>query len=400
MSQRWPDKYAPKSLKEIVGQEKTVNAFVSWYNSWKPGSPAALLHGGPGTGKTALVHALAKEKNLDIIEINASDTRNAETIHELLGGASKQQSLFRRGKIILVDEIDGLAGREDRGGVGAVSAILKESKFPVVLTANDAYDQKLRTLRAQTVLIPFGKAHLLRMVGRLKKICESERIECSDDVLKHIARTSGGDMRAALNDLETLAHGRKKIEKEHTGVLGYREQEQDVFEALRIIFKTQTLATAVGALERIDKEPDEIFWWLEQNVPSEYEDSHEIASALDALSRADLFRARIRKYQNWRFMRYMIGTMCGGVALAKREPYRKFTRYAPPQRLIAYTRTRARRKAMAEACAKLVPQLHASSKTIMREYAPLFQLLLKKDKEFAESLARVGLAEEEIELFA
>ena len=367
MMQRWADKYAPKSVKEIVGQARIGESFVQWHDSWKPGSPALLLHGGPGTGKTSLVHAFARERGLDIVEINASDTRNADGVHALLGGAAKQQSLFRKGKIILVDEIDGLAGREDRGGVGAVITVMKESKFPVVMTANDAYDAKLKSLRTHVLMVPFGKVHLTSMVSRLRHICETEGVECDDEILKHVGRTSGGDMRAALTDLEMLARGRKKIERTHVSALGYREQEQDVFEALRIIFKTQTVATAVGALDNVDKDNEEIFWWLEQNVTAEYEDAHEVATAFDALSKADVFLSHVRHRQNWRFARYAKDVMCGGVALAKRAPYRKFTRYAPPQRLIAYARTRARRNAMKAACAKLTPHVHASGKKIMRD---------------------------------
>lgn len=400
MTQRWADKYSPRSLKEVVGQGSVIKEFVEWYGSWKPGAPALLLHGGPGTGKTSLVHALASERNLDIIEINASDTRNAESIETILGGATKQQSLFRKGKVILADEIDGLAGREDRGGVGALVKIIKESKFPVVLTANDAYDPKLRALRQHIVSVRAGKVHLNSLVARLRQICQSEGVECEDDLIKHVARTAGGDMRAALTDLETLSRGRTKLEKSHVGVLGYREQEQDVFEALRIIFKTRTLSTAIRSIDRIDKDPDELFWWLEQNVANEYEDAQEIAQAFEALSRADVFRSRIRKSQNWRFRKYMIDVMCGGVALAKQGAYAKFTRYAPPQRLIAYGRTKNRRAKMASACAKLSPHLHSSSKDILRDYVPLFAVLLEKDADFKEQLLKIGLTEEEIELFA
>ncbi|QQG39397.1 MAG: replication factor C large subunit [Candidatus Aenigmatarchaeota archaeon] len=384
----------------MIGQSKAMDAFLYWYDSWQPGSQAALLHGGPGTGKTSLVHALARERSLDIIEINASDTRNAEAMQALLGGASRQQSIFRRGKIILVDEVDGLSGKEDRGGVGALIKILGESRFPVALTANDPYDEKLKTLRSHVAMIPFGKVHLNSMVARLRTICKIEGIECDDDALKHVARTSGGDFRAALTDMETLSIGRKKIEKGHADALGYREQEQNVFEAMRIIFKTRTLTTAVDAIERIDKDTEEMFWWLEQNITNEYGDPQEIAKAFEALAAADVMHSRVRKYQNWRFMKYMRDVMCGGVALAKRGAYEKFTRYAPPQRLIAYARTRARRNAMRSACEKLTPQVHASSRKIVRDVAPLLSVMVRNDPEFAAQLSNAGLTEDEITLFS
>ncbi|RLJ01257.1 MAG: replication factor C large subunit, partial [Candidatus Aenigmatarchaeota archaeon] len=143
----WVEKYAPKKLNEIIGQSKAISQFLEWYEKWKPGDKAAMFYGQTGRGKTALVYAFANEKGLDVVEVNASDWRNKDVIEEVLGRASKQMSLFRRGKIILVDEVDGIAGREDRGGVGALIKVIKESKFPIVLTANDPYDKKLAQLR-------------------------------------------------------------------------------------------------------------------------------------------------------------------------------------------------------------------------------------------------------------
>ena len=74
---------------------------------------------------------LCSEFDFEIVEINASDLRNADSINSVLGAAINQQSLFARRKLILVDEVDGLAGREDRGGVAAISALVEKSTFPV-----------------------------------------------------------------------------------------------------------------------------------------------------------------------------------------------------------------------------------------------------------------------------
>ena len=67
------------------------------------------LWGDSGTGKTATAVALAHELGLELIEVNASDSRNKEAIGSLIGGAVNQGSLFGTGKLILVDEVDGLS---------------------------------------------------------------------------------------------------------------------------------------------------------------------------------------------------------------------------------------------------------------------------------------------------
>src|SRR5439155_17875107 len=121
----WNSKYRPKKLEEFVDQTEALDFFLNRIKKWKPGSKAIMFHGTPGTGKTSLIQAFANEKNIDFIEMNASDFRSANQIREVLGRSALQQSIFKKGKIFLIDEIDGLAGRQDWGGIGEIIKILK-----------------------------------------------------------------------------------------------------------------------------------------------------------------------------------------------------------------------------------------------------------------------------------
>lgn len=382
----WTKKYEPEKLEEVVGQ-KSVKDFEKWYNSWEPGDKMALLWGEPGNGKTAAAHALAKEKDLELIEINASDVRSSQKIKEIIGGSTKQKSLLQKNKLILIDEVDGVSGRSDRGGIREIIKIIKESKFPVVFTANDAYDKKLRSLRNYCKLIKFGKVHLSSMTKRLKEICEKEGIECDRKLVKKIGREAGGDMRSALNDLESIAAGKEKIEEEDLESIAYREREKNIFEVLKVIFKTKEISNSVSIIRDSDKDPEEIFWWLEENITNEYKDKKEIAKAYDALSRADLFRKWVRIRQNWRFRKYMIDIMAGGVSLAKKEMYKKFTKYRPPKRLIMYGKTKGRRRKIKDICERMGEKLHVSSQRMMIDYFPYFKFILK-NKEWKKNLKK------------
>jgi len=393
----WTDKYKPEKVGEVVGQ-KSVDDFSKWYGNWKAGGKAALIWGKTGRGKTAVVHALAKEKNLELIEINASDTRNSQGIEETVGHSTKQMSLFRRGKIILIDEVDGISGRSDRGGVGTLIKIIKESKFPVVLTANDAYDPKLRSLRNYCELIKFGSVHLVSMAKRLEDICEKEGVKCDPSLLKRIARETGGDLRSAIKDLESVARGKDEVLEKDLKALGYREIKQDIFEVLKVIFKTKNIRNSIGIMRNVDKDPDEIFWWLEQNIATEYEDPKEIAKAFDYLSVADTFRGRIGRRQNWRFRKYMIDIMCGGISVSKKEMYRKFSPYRPPKRLAMYGITKAQRKEVGEISRRIGKRLHVSSRAVAKDYFPLFRFIFK-NKDWKESLKKeLDLGKEEVKM--
>jgi len=374
-------KYRPKSLKDFVDQKEALAKFLEWYRNWKPGSKAALLYGKPGTGKTCLVEAFANDKNLELIQMNASDVRSKKQIEEVFGHASAVASFFKKGRIFLIDEVDGISGKEDAGGIQAIIEIIKKSKHPVVLTANDPYDPKLRVLREYCELIPFGDIPVWDIEKKLKEICDKEGIEYDKEVLNQLAKRSEGDLRAAINDLETIARGKKKITLKDLEVLGYREREKDMFEALKILFKTTSLTGARLSIANVDLEPEIIMWWIEENIPNEYEKPEEIARAYEALAKADLFRARIMSRNYWKLMRYMNDLMTAGVSLAKDEMYRKFTKYQFPTKLRYLASNKEEREQEKERLKKLSKLLNCSTKKIRTEFLPYFKVL-EKDKNF------------------
>ena len=374
----WASKYKPKKLSEVVNQKEALDIIIKWFNRWKPGSKSLLFYGAPGTGKTCIIEVLSEEKGFDLIQLNASDYRSASQIQEVLGRSMLQSPLFKKSKLFLIDEIDGLAGREDLGGVGAIIKIIKESRFPVILTANNPYDPKLRSLRSYCILIRFGKIPVWDIEKRLNQICEKEKIKADKEVLRQLAKRSEGDLRSAINDLEAVSQGKKEITAKDLEALSYRERETSIFDALKMIFKTQTALTAKLAINNVDKDPDEIFWWIENNIAKEYERPEEIAKAYDALSRADIFRQRIASRQNWRMKGYMIDLMTAGVALAKKEMYRKFTRYQYPSKIAVLGSTKIERKEEKERLMELAKQLHCSTRKVRKEFLPFFRFFSKR----------------------
>jgi len=390
------EKYKPKNLSEVVGQKEAVDQFLKWIKRWKPGSKALFFYGMPGTGKTALIHAYSNEKNLEFIEMNASDWRSASQIQEVLGQSMKQAPLFKKSKVFLIDECDGIARRADLGGIGAVIKIIKESRFPVVLTANNPFDPRMRTLRQYCQLVQFGKIPVWDIEKRLKQICENEKIKFDEEVLRQIAKKSEGDLRSAINDLEILSQGREKISVEDLESLGYREREKNIFDALKMIFKTKTALAAKLTINEVDKDPEEIFWWIENNIAREYEDPREIARAFDVLSKADLFRQRISSRQNWRFKAYMIDLMTGGVATAKKEMYHKFTRYQYPSNVMILGGTKIFRRASSETLEKISKSLHASTKKLRSEYLPFLKIIVRKKRNANEIASSLGIEKEEL----
>ncbi len=372
----WIRKYSPRSLKEFVNQKQGVEKFLKWYATWKKHRKPCLIYGPPGTGKTCFVYAFAFDKNLDIVELNASDFRDAGALKRILGTAVTQTSLFKKGKIFLIDEVDGISGKEDRGGIAEILKIVPETKNPIVFTANDAWDPKLRSLREICELIEFKKLGIRDIEKRLREILSKEGIEYDENVIKQIASRNEGDLRGAINDLEIIARGKRKISESDLVVLSYREREQNIFETMKIVFKTKSLRGARFAMLSSEREPEELMWWIENNIFREYKKPEEIAKAYELLARADIFRRRIALRQNWRLMMYMLDLMAG-IAMCKKDVYRKFTKYQYPERLKILSITKQERAEEKEKLKELAEKLHCSTRKIKTEFLPYLKELLK-----------------------
>ena len=138
----WVEKYRPKKIADIIGNEEAKNSFVAWLKNKRRTKKAVLLYGSPGVGKTALVNAAAREFGFTIIEMNASDTRSEKAINAVAKPATSYVALDAfsapsKGNMLFLDEVDGIAGNEDRGGVNAIIKIVEESRVPVIMAAND-----------------------------------------------------------------------------------------------------------------------------------------------------------------------------------------------------------------------------------------------------------------------
>ena len=255
MNTPWVRKYQPKKAIEVVGQDaamRDLTKFVLDHAHQK--KKAALIYGPSGVGKTSAVHAIAQEQGIEILEINASDTRNKDSIDLILGNALKQRSLFSTGKIVLVDEIDGITGMEDRGGVGAIAALIEKSAFPVVMTAQNPFDSKFTPVRSKSNVIQFQSLEATDVFTILKQISIHEKVHIGDEELKTIARRAGGDARAAVNDLQSLASDGKTITQESVDTLSERDQTQTMASAMLRILKTTDPNVALSAFDNVEED--------------------------------------------------------------------------------------------------------------------------------------------------
>ncbi|MCK5023808.1 MAG: replication factor C large subunit [Candidatus Aenigmarchaeota archaeon] len=378
----WTNKYRPEKLSGILSQGIAVSESLRWVETWKPGK-ALLLCGPPGTGKTLIAEVLAKEKKWMLSQMNASDKRNSEAIEESLTETSKNTTLFHSGKIILIDEIDGLSSG-DRGGANAIIKIIKGSKFPIILTANDAYIPKLKALRKSSKIVKLTKVETKSIEKHLHEICKKEGIKVEESVIKNLSRWSSGDIRSAITDLQMLSEGKTKLTEKDFESLGFRERGVDLFTILPTIFRSKNINATKKVIQDCNKDPDEIFWWVENNLHYEFRNPDTLAKAYDILSKADLFRQRVRSDQNWRFKLFMID-MLSGISLAG-DACSDITVYKPPMRFMMLARMKFKNIKMKSIYEKLIPYTHSSLKTVKNGYLPYLKIIAANQKNATDGL--------------
>ncbi len=394
----WQIKYRPKRSSDIIGQNSAVEKLEDFLKNYKRYSKKAiLLYGPPGVGKTSSVYALANELNLELIELNASDSRNKDIINNIVGNAIGQSSLFFKQKAILIDEVDGIAGREDRGGLSEISRIIKVTTVPIILTSNDAFNSKFSALRKQCLMIEFERLSYRSVLTALKKVCKNEGFSYEEDALKKIAINSHGDMRAALNDLFLVAAYDKKVNEQNLSVLPNRDIEESMMQALVKVLKVRDFNISRRAFDNVSASPDEYILWIEENMFKEYEELDDVSNALDALSKADIFMSRIRRWQYWRFFVYYLDFITAGVSLAKKERYKKYVSYSRPTRMLTYWIYNNKYRLLNSALSKLADKFICSSRRIRRTMLPFVPYILKGNPEFSKYLKNeVGLTDEEL----
>lgn len=375
----WVQKYRPQSLSEYRGSSSQKEELKDWIESWEKGDKPVLLHGQAGTGKTCLAEALANDLDYELVETNASDVRTKTKLKEELKEATRQASFLGKQKLILVDEVDGMSGNSDRGGVKEISKIIDESRFPVIMTANDAYDKKIRSLRSKAKEIKLDSVHTNSIAAFLRDILDEEEIEYEEGVPKRVARQSGGQMRSAINDLQSIALGKDLVSIDDVKSLDQRDDRQEIFDALKIIFKTQTAKTADNASKNLDEDADNLLQWVRENIPREYKKDEDLASAYEWVSKADLFNGRIRRRMNWKLLRYVFQFSTVGVALSKEEKYKGWTKYQYPSKIKRMGQSRSSRMKLDSISAKLGEKLHISKKDVKSSLPMLASFLDHND---------------------
>ena len=207
----WTEKYRPKTIEQIVGQDRFVDDARGWMTHGD--MPNILLYGSAGTGKTTagLVlakHFLGKHYESHCIEINASQDRKLETIRTTVADfASWKGNSEVPFKIILFDELDGMHRDSQRA---LKRTMERASNVRFIITCNDPHDIDY-PIRSRCANYAFSRVNVNDMVTMLKGICAKESYTVDTETFTIFAESLNGDMRRAINELQASAFSSRDL---------------------------------------------------------------------------------------------------------------------------------------------------------------------------------------------
>jgi replication factor C large subunit len=208
----------------------------------------------------------------------------------------------------------------------------------------------------------------------LQKICQKEGVKANFEALEQIAQNSRGDVRSAINDLQSLAEATKTLTIDDTAGLTYRNKDVSMDETLRGYFGARSLLEASTLLSRSGVDYDELIMSIGDNLPLRYTDPVELAAAYEFISQADMFRGRVGT-ENWHLLRYFYNALSQAAAVNPKS-YEPFKFITPPIRIITLFWSKGKRSALENICGKIGQKCHVSRKTAKEDFVPFLKMML------------------------
>lgn len=319
-------------ISEFVGNENSRKKVVEWLVKWSDGSKPLLLVGPPGVGKTSFVHALSREFDIDLIELNASDTRNKNLLTQVIFPIFSNASLTGKNFLLFLDEIDGISNREDSGGLDFMLDLFKEPSIRVVMAANKSNEaiKKISKVSKTITFSPIPPRLSMLYLNRILRL-QNSSMKLEDRIA--VVRNCFGDIRSLLNAAQVMKAGYTTTKNPVLDI--------DIENMINQFFSSTTFEEALNVVQRADisysdprfgqssedRRKDILAAFFSSIVMSKI-DIPTITLLLDRLSELDVILSRSLVMRNWKILRYFPLILTKSLFYESRNKYIRYNRYS------------------------------------------------------------------------
>ena len=209
----WIEKYRPDNINDIIGQKTILNCLKKMLKN--NSLPHMLFYGISGTGKTSTVLSLARELYGDnftfmVMKLDASDDRGINSVREEIKGFAEKKTLFNKGiKLIILDEVDSMTFDAQFALRRIIEKYSDTTRFCLICN----YEHKIiSAIKCRCANFRFSPIGIKSIEKKLENICEKENLEINKKAIKSIAKISKGDLRKAINFIQSISMRSCKID--------------------------------------------------------------------------------------------------------------------------------------------------------------------------------------------
>jgi len=271
-------------------------------------------------GKTTAAQLVCEYLNMEYIEKNASDQRSKKLVATFSSDSHNVASFSNKSSmsncVLIMDEVDGVAGNEDRGGIQELILLIKRSRIPIICICNDRQHKKIRSLANYCYDLRFYRPTIQQIRGAMMTVLHRENIhQIKQETLDEIIRSCNQDIRQTLHSLnlwaldgETNPNAAKMINK---------VVNNNPFELCRLSFSDDLLQKSL--IDKMD-----IFFYDYQLIPLLIQENY--LQCLPTLINSDNQKRKITDIEHLSLLakateNMCIGDVCSQMIYSKNESW-------------------------------------------------------------------------------
>ncbi|XP_060102254.1 replication factor C subunit 1 isoform X2 [Heteronotia binoei] len=415
----WVDKYKPTSLRTIIGQQgdrSCANKLLCWLRNWHRNTSedkhvksskfggkddgasfkAALLSGPPGVGKTTTASLVCEELGLNYVELNASDTRSKNSLKGVVAESLNNTSIkgFCSGAstsvsskhVLIMDEVDGMAGSEDRGGIQELIDLIKHTKVPIICMCNDRNHPKIRSLAHYCFDLRFQRPRVEQIKGAMMSIAFKEGLKVPPPAMNEIILAANQDIRQVLHNLNMWCAKSKALTYDGVKEDASKARKDIKLGPFDVVRKVFAAGEETSRMSLIDK--SDLFFHDYSLAPLFVQENYIhvkpaaaggnmkkhlmlLSKAADSICDGDLVDRQIRSKQNWSLLptQAIYSSILPGELM--RGSMQQFPNF--PSWLGKFSSTGKHDRILQELSMHMSLRTHASKRAVNLDYLPYLQ---------------------------